>query len=140
MESNFLKFEDINIGSKASFEAAITPELVADFARMSGDYNPLHMNEEFAASTKFKKRVAHGFLAGSFLSRLVGMYLPGRHALYLSQTLNFKNPVFLGDTLKVEGKVTEKSEGTKVITIATKISKITGEAVLDGEAKVSYLI
>jgi len=131
-----VSFDEITIGDADSFEVRITLELISQFAALCGDYNPLHMDVAYAATTKFKKPVAHGMLFASFLSRFVGMYLPGKHALYLSQSLNFKNPVFAGDTLRVQGRVIEKSESTKVITIATKIYKTTGELILDGEARV----
>ena len=128
MESKFRKFEEINIGDSDSFEVEVTPEMIVNFAKLSGDQNSLHIEHG----------VAHGMLLASLLSRFVGMYLPGRNSLYLSQTLNFKNPVRAGDVLRVEGKITATSESTKVLTIQISVSKSTGEIALEGEAKVLY--
>jgi acyl dehydratase len=137
-EAEDIKFDEIKIGMIKEFDVEITQKMIDDFARISGDFNPLHTDVHYAEKTKFKKRVAHGFLVGSFLSRLVGMHLPGKNALYLYQTLKFKNPVFENDKLKVVGKVVDKSEELKIITIQTNIIKSTGETVIDGEAKVLY--
>jgi acyl dehydratase len=75
-------FEDLFVGQKANFLKKIDETLVNDFAKISGDFNPLHMNEEYASTTNFGKRVCHGMLLTSFFSQLVGMYLPGRNSLY----------------------------------------------------------
>ena len=79
-------FNEIEIGFKKNFEVTITELMLSDFAKLSGDHNPLHMNEEYASSTSFKKRVCSGMFLATFFSRLVGMYLPGKHALYFSQS------------------------------------------------------
>jgi len=78
------QFNDIEIGQTETFELVITESMLDDFARLSGDYNPLHMNENYAYSTIFKRRVCHGMLVASFFSRLVGMYIPGKNAFKLS--------------------------------------------------------
>ena len=95
MSENFseLTFDQIDIGLTKEFDVIITQSLVDDFAKISGDYSPIHMNEEFAKLTKFGKKIVHGMLLASLLSRMVGMYLPGKYALYSSQTLEFHNPV-----------------------------------------------
>ena len=105
------------------------------FAKISGDYNPLHMDEKFAQSRDFKNRVCHGMLLGSLFSRLVGMYIPGKHGLYFSQTLNFVNPSTVNDTVTITGKVISKSESTKIIRLKTTI-KNSSHDLVDGEAKV----
>ena len=86
MSENFseLTFDQIDIGLTKEFDVIITQSLVDDFAKISGDYSPIHMNEEFAKSTKFGRKIVHGMLLASLLSRMVGMYLPGKYALYLS--------------------------------------------------------
>jgi len=114
----------------------ITESIVSDFAKISGDYNPLHMDENYAKSTTFKKRVCHGMLLASFFSRLVGMYLPGKYALYFSQSLNFQNPCFINDVITIEGKVIDKSVATRLITIKTSIYNQEQTCLLDGVAKV----
>lgn len=130
------KFDDIEIGQKVKFVIVIEKSIVDSFARMSGDYNPLHMDETYAVKTLFGKRVCHGMLLASFFSRLVGMYLPGKNALYFSQTLNFQEPCFIGDTVTIEGQVTDKSISTKIITIKTSAYNQLGKYLIDGIAKV----
>lgn len=130
------QFNDIEIGQTETFELVITESMLDDFARLSGDYNPLHMNENYANSTIFKRRVCHGMLVASFFSRLVGMYIPGKNALYFSQTLKFIHPCFIDDTLKIEGKVLDKSESTKLITLKTSVFNDMGKCIIDGQAKV----
>jgi len=76
------KIENIELGTKEKFEVTVTEETINEFARISGDYNPLHMDENYASSTKFERRVCHGMLLASFFSRLIGMYLPGKNSLY----------------------------------------------------------
>ena len=97
MSENFseLTFDQIDIGLTKEFDVIITQSLVDDFAKISGDYSPIHMNEEFAKLTKFGKKIVHGMLLASLLSRMVGMYLPGKYALYSSQSLEFHNPCFV---------------------------------------------
>ena len=127
---------EIEIGFKKKFEIIITESMLSDFAKLSGDYNPLHMNEEYATSTSFKKRVCSGMFLSTFFSRLVGMYLPGKHALYFSQSLNFVNPCFVGDKITIEGEVTDKSIATKIITLKTTITNESGKRIIDGKAQV----
>ena len=114
----------------------ITESHLDSFAKLSGDYNPLHMDAGYAKTTRFKKRICHGMLLASFFSKLVGMYLPGKNALYFSQTLNFESPCFVGDEITVEGKVIDKSESTKTITLNTSIHNQSGKRLVDGIARV----
>ena len=129
-------FEDLFVGQKANFLKKIDEVLVNDFAKISGDFNPLHMDDEYAKNTKFGRRVCHGMLLASFFSKLVGMYLPGKNSLYFSQSLNFRNPCFIDDEVIVEGEIMEKKSTTKIITIKTSISNQTGICLIDGIAKV----
>ena len=129
-------FENLFVGQKANFLKKIDEALVNDFAKISGDFNPLHMNEEYASTTNFGKRVCHGMLLTSFFSQLVGMYLPGRNSLYFSQTLNFRNPCFIDDSVTIEGEIIEKKSNMKLITIKTTIHNETGKCLIDGIAKV----
>ena len=129
-------FDEIEIGMQKSFKIFISEDRMDDFAKLSGDYNPLHMNEEYASSTSFKKRVCSGMFLSSFFSRLVGMYLPGKHALHISQSLNFVNPCFIGETITVEGKVIDKSPATKIIKLETTITNESGKRIIDGKAQV----
>ena len=129
-------FDEIEIGMQKSFKVDISKNMLDVFGRDTGDYNPLHMSEEYASSTSFKKRVCSGMFLASFFSRLVGMYLPGKHALHISQSLNFVNPCFIGETITVEGKVIDKSPATKIIKLETTITNESGKRIIDGKAQV----
>ena len=129
-------FDEIAIGLKHSFDVIINDEIVDNFAKISGDFNPLHMDEQYAIKTKFGKRVCHGMLLSSFFSRLVGMYLPGKNALYFSQNLNFVEPCFIGDQVTVKGEVIDKSESTKIIKLKTTIKNQDGKSLIEGTAQV----
>jgi len=129
-------FDEIELGMQKSFKVKISENMLNEFGRSTEDYNPLHMNEKYAASTSFKKRVCSGMFLSSFFSRLVGMYLPGKHALHMSQSLNFVNPCFIGETVTVEGKVIDKSAATKIIKLETTITNESGKRIIDGKAQV----
>ena len=129
-------FDEIELGMQKSFKVDISKNMLDVFGRDTGDYNPLHMNEKYASSTSFKKRVCSGMFLSSFFSRLVGMYLPGKHALHISQSLNFVNPCFIGETITVEGKVIDKSPATKIIKLETAITNESGTRIIDGKAQV----
>ena len=131
-----LTFEQIEIGHTKEFQIKVTESLVNDFAKLSGDFSPIHINEDFAKSKKFKGKIVHGMLLASFLSRMVGMYLPGKHALYLSQSLEFHNPCFINDEITVSSIVNEKSESTKIIRIDSKILNNKNEVLLNGTGKI----
>ena len=129
-------FDEIELGMQKSFKVDISENMLNEFGRSTEDYNPLHMNEKYASSTSFKKRVCSGMFLSSFFSRLVGMYLPGKHALHISQSLNFVNPCFIGETITVEGKVIDKSPATKIIKLETTITNESGKRIIDGKAQV----
>jgi len=129
-------FDEIELGMQKRFKVDISEDMLDDFAKLSGDDNPLHTNEEYASSTSFKKRVCSGMFLSSFFSRLVGMYLPGKHALHISQSLNFVNPCFIGETITVGGKVIDKSPATKIIKLETTITNESGKRIIDGKAQV----
>ena len=129
-------FDETELGMQKSFKVAHAKNMLDVFGRDTGDYNPLHMSEEYASSTSFKKRVCSGMFLASFFSRLVGMYLPGKHALHISQSLNFVNPCFIGETITVEGKVIDKSPATKIIKLETTITNESGKRIIDGKAQV----
>lgn len=135
-QPNQYKLDEIKIGHVHKFTEKITEKSLDIFANLSGDHNPLHMNENYAKNTRFKKRVCHGMLLASFFSKLVGMYLPGKNALYFSQTLDFQNPCFIDDIITISGQVIDKSTSTKIITIKTSIHNQAGICLVDGVAKV----
>jgi 3-hydroxybutyryl-CoA dehydratase len=133
---NEYKFKEIKIGDSKKFTEKIDKFRLDNFARLSGDYNPLHMDDNYAINTKFKKQVCHGMLLASFFSKLVGMYLPGKNALYFSQTLNFQAPCYVDDTITIQGEVIDKSDSTRIITLKTLIHNQIGICLVDGIAKV----
>jgi len=127
--------DDIEQGLQKQFKLKITESMLNDFAKLSGDYTPLHTDEEFAKLTKFKRKICYGFLLASFLSRLYGMYIPGERSLCLSQTLKFISPCYIGDEITVKGEVISKSSSTRIITLKTEITNNSGECLVEGEAK-----
>ena len=129
-------FDEIPVGYAKNFSVKITEEMLNDFANISGDFNPLHMDEQHAKTTQFKRRVCHGMLLASFFSRLLGMYIPGKFSLYFSQSLNFRAPCFIGDEITITGTVTEKHNSTKMLTLKTVISNQNENCLVDGIAKV----
>ena len=133
---NELKYDDIFIGQQESFSINITESMVEKFSNLSGDLNPLHMDNKFAESSSFNKRIVHGMLLASFFSQLIGMKLPGKNALYFSQTLNFRSPCYIDDEIQVFGEVTEKSDSTQIITISTSIFNKSKTCLIDGIAKI----
>ena len=129
-------FDEIDIGLTKEFQITITESMVNNFANVSGDFSPIHIDEEYAKTTSFGKRVAHGMLLASFLSRVDGMYLPGKHALYFSQNLEFHNPCFINDKIKIFSIVIDKSESTKILKIESKITNQNDKLLLHGIGKV----
>ena len=129
-------FDEIEIGLKKEFQLEITESLVNRFAKISGDFSPIHIDENYAKGTVFKKRIVHGMLLSSLLSRIQGMYLPGKHALYFSQSLNFRNPCFINDIVTVSGTVIEKSESTKILKIESTIKNQNNKTILSGIGRV----
>jgi len=133
-----LNFDDIEIGGVYEFKKTFYKEDLDTFSLLSGDLNPLHLDEEYAGKTIFKKNVVFGMLSSSLFSALVGMYCPGKKALYLSQTLNFRKPLFLETEITVRGTVVEKNKNFKVIKIKTEI--LDQENIyVSGDAKVKIL-
>jgi 3-hydroxybutyryl-CoA dehydratase len=133
---NNRSFEDIRIGDKASFSKTISEADVYGFAGITGDFNPVHVNAEFAAGSRFKQRIAHGMLSASLISTVLGTDLPGINTIYLSQEVKFTAPVFLGDTLTAEAEVVEKVENKNILILKTTVVNQDGKLVVDGQARV----
>ena len=131
-----LSYEEIRVGDAHRFSRTIVRQDVESFAALTGDRSPLHVDPEYGAGSQFGRNVVHGMLAGGLFSALVGMLCPGERALYLSQTLAFRCPVFPGDTVVVEGVVTHKSDAARVVTLRTRLL-VGGEEAVTGEAKVA---
>ena len=127
--------EDMTVGLAASFTKTVSEKDIAMYADVSGDTNPVHLNEAFAAQTPFKTRIAHGMLSAGFISAVLGTKLPGPGAIYMSQTLRFKAPVKSGDTVTATCTVTEVVPEKRRAMLST-VCKIGDTVVIEGEAMV----
>ncbi len=122
------------IGQKASFSKTITEADLVRFAELSGDYNPIHIDSEYAKQTRFGQRISHGLLTASVLSGLLGMHLPGKGSVYMGQTLRFVKPVFIGDTITAQAEVIDFDSDRGIMKLKTECLKQDGTLVLEGEA------
>ena len=122
-------------GQTSRLTRTVTAAVVDAFAAVSTDDNPLHLDEEYAATTRFGKRVAHGMIAASFISAMMGTQFPGPGAIYLSQSLKFTRPVFLDDVLDVVATVTAYRADKEIVTIETIVTNQHGKVVVTGEAQ-----
>ena len=127
--------KEIQIGDRAFQTKVITERDIELFGEVSNDYNPAHFDAEYAANTMFKKRIAHGMLVGSLFSKVFGMDLPGKGAIYVGQTLKFKRPVFFGDEIKAEVVVREKDEERNRVYFDCIATNQNGDVVIKGEAE-----
>ncbi len=128
-----LYFEDLSEGMEDAYAKTITDADVITFAGISGDTNPVHLNHEFASETMFEGRVAHGMLTASFISTVIGTKLPGPGCIYVSQSLRFKAPVKVGDTVTAVCTVTKMIPEKRMIEMET-LCTVGAETVLEGEA------
>ena len=123
------------VGQTATFSRTVTETDIVMFAGLSGDYNPVHVDREYAVDTRFGNRIAHGLLTASFLSRLLGMELPGKGSVYLEQTLKFLKPVFIGDTITARAEIIEIDPDRGILLLETVCRKQDNTVVLEGTAK-----
>ena len=130
---------DVKIGDSYSTSREVTDELIRKFAEVSGDYNPIHLDEEFAKKTRFGRRIAHGMLSGAFISAVLGAEFKERKIVYLSQTMKFIAPVFIGDTVTATGTVAKIREERGIVTLETICINQNGEMLVKGEAVVMIL-
>jgi len=128
-------YEELEVGQKANFQRSVTERDIQLFAEVSGDRNPVHLDADYAATTQFKERIAHGMLTGALISAAIATTLPGPGTIYLGQNLSFTRPVKLGDELTVELEVLEKLPKNRV-RISTTVLNQDGKAVVKGEAEV----
>lgn len=126
-------FEDLSVGQEASLARTVSEGDINAFAEVSGDKNPVHLDAEYAGGTIFKERIAHGMLSAGYISAVFGMKLPGPGAIYISQTLNFKAPVKIGDTVVTSVKVTELIPEKKRAKFAC-VCTVNDKPVVEGEA------
>jgi 3-hydroxybutyryl-CoA dehydratase len=126
-------FEDLVIGQSATLIRTVGTEDLVAFAAVTGDTNPVHLDEAYAATTPFKTRIAHGMLSAGYISAVLGTTLPGPGAVYLSQTLNFKRPVKIGDTVVTTAIITALDDTKGRATLNTACT-VNGKTVVEGEA------
>lgn len=122
------------VGQRASFSKTVTETDIVCFAGITGDFNPVHVDAEYAKATRFKRRIAHGLLTGSLISRVLGTSLPGPGAIYLSQQLRFLAPVFIGDTITVVVEVAQVRPDKPILTLRTDCYNQRREKVVEGQA------
>ena len=127
------------VGTRATRVRTITDADIVRFAEVSGDRNPVHLDEAYAARSPFGQRIAHGFLTGSLISAVIGMEMPGPGSIYLGQTLKFLAPVHIDDTVTVSVEVIGVREEKRLLTLRTDCTNQNGTLVLTGEATVKYV-
>jgi 3-hydroxybutyryl-CoA dehydratase len=126
------------IGDKVTRKQTITDETIRTFAALTGDTNPVHLDDTYAATTRFGRRIAHGMIAGGLISAALANDLPGPGTVYLSQNLNFKAPVYPGDTVTAAIEVKSLHASKPIATLSTTCANQDGVTVLEGEAVVLY--
>lgn len=129
----------IKIGDTFRATRLVTDEMIRNFAELSGDHNPIHLDAEFAAKTRFGKRIAHGMLSGAFISAVLGNEFRERKIVYLSQTMRFVAPVFIDDTITTTGVVKAIREEKGIVTLETTCRNQNDAVTLTGEAMVMIL-
>lgn len=128
-----------SIGDTVYIDVEISDQMVRDFAKVSGDNNPIHIDETFAATTKYQKRIAHGMLLGALISRALVERLVGPGGIYFSQTLKFVAPVFIDEMIRVNLKITNIRDDRNIMTVETKVIKLqSGEEAVRGEAMLIF--
>lgn len=125
--------EDLSVGMEASLTRTVRASDIQQLAEVSGDFNPVHFDETFAAQTMFKRPIAHGMLGASYISAVFGTQLPGPGAIYISQTLNFRGPVYVGDEVTATVRIVEMMAEKKRAMFHT-VCKVRDKVVLEGEA------
>lgn len=125
---------NIEIGSSFKATKTITDEVVQDFVKLSGDSNPIHTDDEFAAKSRFGRRIAHGMISGALLSSVLGTEFGEKQVVYISQTMRFLAPVYIDDTITATATVKHIREDKPVVTVETVVTKQDGTVVVSGEA------
>lgn len=131
-----MRFDELTVGQFDEFTKTVTETDVVMYAGITGDFNPMHVNAEYADKSRFGGRIAHGMLTAGFISAVLGMKLPGEGSIYMSQTLRFSRPVRIDDTITARIEVIELFPDKKRVRLATSCRNQNEEVVLDGEAMV----
>ncbi|HPY41779.1 MAG TPA: MaoC family dehydratase [Thiolinea sp.] len=124
----------VQVGDKAARQRIFTEADVHQFADLTGDHNPVHLDAEFAAGTQFKAQIAHGMLVGSLFTGILGEELPGPGSIYMSQNLSFKAPVYLGQEVTATVEVTSIREGKGIVSLDTYVTDQEGKVLVKGDA------
>jgi 3-hydroxybutyryl-CoA dehydratase len=127
-------FEDLELGMEATFQKLVTEADINGFAEITGDKNPVHLDHDYAAKSMFKQRIAHGMLTASYISAVFGMEMPGPGVIYVSQTLNFRAPVMIGETVTAKVRVVELFPAKRRARFECTCTSDAGKVVLEGEA------
>jgi len=130
-----MTLDEVQIGDSEVVKHRVVEKDLMDFARVSGDTNPIHLDEKYAENTQFGKRIAHGMFAASFFSGIFGTKLPGTGCLYLSQNLRFRKPIYIDDELVIEVTVVDKIERKRVLEFSTTIY-VDNQVVIQGSAEI----
>ena len=133
-----MTFSELKVGQRASIQKTFTSSDVEAFAQVSMDTNPIHLDEEYAKTTVFGRRIVHGILTSGLISAVLANKLPGPGTIYLGQELRFTSPVFLGDTITAEVEIAEIREDKKIIKLNTTCTNQDGKAVITGLATVKF--
>ncbi len=134
-----LAFADVKVGDTASFSKTVTEADIVNFAGTTGDFNPVHVDAEYASKSMFKERIAHGMLMAGFISSVLGTQLPGPNSIYLGQTLEFKLPVKIGDTVTATVTVAEKRDEKRIFKLDTTVTNQRDEVVVSGGAVIKKI-
>ncbi len=135
---NDLTLDDIKVGDSSYFDHKISEEDQVGFSKISGDYNPLHLDSTYAKEVNMTDRVVYGMYLGALVSRLIGMHLPGKRSLIINTQLSFHKPAYIGDNLRVTGRIVHKSMATRIVEVAITVAKNT-EILSDGRVNVRVL-
>lgn len=125
--------EDLTVGMTAHYDRVVTEDMIEQFAEVSGDFNPLHLDEDYAKGTMFKGRIAHGILSAGFISKIFGTIMPGKGSVYISQTLRFLAPVRIGDTVTTTVEIVDINAEKKRVSFKSRC-RVDRTVVIDGDA------
>ncbi len=136
---NSYQFEDLKVGQAESFTVTVTEKMMQFFLSLSGDENPLHVDTDFAKDQGYQDRVVYGLLTTSFISRLVGVFLPGKYCLLQGIDLKYSRPVYVGDVLIVRGIVDEMHESVRRVSVKVEIINQDEKKVVKGKVEIGFL-
>lgn len=131
-----MRFEELTVGATATMQHTVTDAMLRSFADLTGDHNPVHLDEEAALASPFKGRIAHGMLGAGFISATIATRLPGPGTIYLGQSLKFTRPVRIGDTVTTTVEVAEVMTEQRRVRLTTRCANQQGKTVIEGEALV----